>query len=288
MAQQYLKYLSLMFVYLSGLGLFAEPIRNKTKASLQELYEALEISGELKNTSLRKSLLQKKNIFPLTDVSGCSLVKTGNFDTIDYYGINCNGRTREGLISYPSQRTSQKVSIGNFLLHGEEKIGKKKFFKITVANSKKIQSNEQKYYNDTEFELNVNKPTLKQNSKPVIEKVTNANLSYFKSIVVDPNRRKEAPSNLEIFFDHTCPLKFFEIDQSFYWDNTISFVFEISCAKNTPYVFVRVPGNKQNKLVVSNKITNTPNKGDSFLAKLTLRKITNEQAFWEDFKIYYE
>jgi hypothetical protein len=257
-------------------------------SSLSLLYDTLSDFPNV-NTSKRNYFRnQRSKYIPFQESSGCSLEKTGSVESIHYYGVRCDGSLREGLIFFSKNSLNSKSAKGYFKILGTERIGKKNFIKIAMNLDNSISEIKPSYTNDTDF--NYDRKVTKKNkvTKPYTIAPTNANLTYFRTIAFDKNRRQEAPSGLEIFFDHTCPLKFVEVDESFYWDNTISYIFEISCIKNTPYALVRVPGNKQNKLVASNHVAKTPEKGDSFLARLKLRKLTNEQAYWEDFKIYYE
>jgi|GEM_PF-2556877 len=233
----------------------------------------------------------RSKFFPIKDSSDCKLQETGKIDSVRYFGIQCEGELREGLISFGNQKSIPHIPDGSFKILGKEKIGRKIFVKIVLSPRANKPSLQAKQSNDTEFNYEQISGTKKKKEKSIEKQSdlsSNANLTYFRNIAFDKNRRKLSPSGLEIFFDHTCPLKFLEVDESFYWDNTISFVFEISCVKNSPYAIVRVPGNKKNKLVVSNQEAETPQKGDSFLARLKLRKLSNERAYWEDFKIYYE
>lgn len=270
-------------------GLTPRPILSKSTLPL--LHEVLENGGASK-ASFHKTIKKYQSVnIALRDLSNCQVQKTNTISTVFYYGINCDGNLREGLIFFSTERRSDKIPDGFFRILGLERIGKRDYIKISLSPSvsKNIDSNG--YPSDTEFNYYKKSPLRQKVEKKANisnNNLANANLTYFRTIAFDQNRRKEAPSGLEIFFDASCPLKFKEIDESFYWDNTISFVFEISCVKNSPYAILRVPGNKRNKLMASNQEAKTPEKGDSFLARIKLRKITNEQAYWEDFNIYYE
>lgn len=270
-------------------GLTPGPILSKSTLPL--LHEVLGDRNASKGSQQDMIHKYRSVNLPLSDASNCHLQKTRAISTVFYYGINCDGNLREGLIFFSRERRKDTIQDGFFRLLGVERIGKRDYIKISLNQSESKSLDNGGYASDIEFNYLKKPPSrlkVEKQEKIARDHLSNANLTYFRTIAFDENRRKEAPSGLEIFFDASCPLKFKEIDESFYWDNTISFVFEISCVKNSPYAILRVPGNKRNKLMASNHEAKTPEKGDSFLAKIKLRKITNEQAYWEDFKIYYE
>lgn len=251
----------------------SDPSRDSKMKSLSMLYEELSMFPKIPSNSLQKLKETTRFILPMNDENDCQLVKIDELSSVGYYGVRCNGLIREGLISFSTDSKSKKIPPGQFQIIGRERIGTKDYIRISLNKSSLS---------------NVHLSRTIKAKRNEYKQISNPNLAYFKAIAYDSNRRKESPSNIEIFFDPSCPLKFREVDQSFYWDNTISYVFEISCVKNTPYSVIKVPGNKQHQLVASNRGTTEIKIGDRFLAKIRLTKITDEQAYWDEFKIYYE
>lgn len=83
-------------------------------------------------------------------------------------------------------------------------------------------------------------------------------------------------------------MEFVEKDQSFYWDQTVSYVFRITCVKDSVYRLMRVPSTNVGELMVSNTIWKNPVPGDRVLGKALLKKISETQIIWEKVILYYE
>ncbi|TGN17183.1 LIC11113 family protein [Leptospira idonii] len=285
----------LMPLFYAGAGLEAGKIHSgKKQTSLSLLYEELKADGKITIGVQIKNWIRNKNLFAFQDSSGCKLKGSGSYQTVRYYSLDCESGNKEGLIRFSQAKLEKQIPPGHFRLAGYHKIGNKNYLEVVMGPSEvdNIAANQTHTYNknDLEFDYPGTKSvfTSKTEKKNSFRELKNPNLIYFKTIAYDENRRKESPSSIEVFFDDTCPLLFQEVDESFYWDNTISYVFQISCVKNTPYALVRVPGNPAGKLEVSGVVSGNPAKGDRFFAKLKMRKITNEQAFWEEHKLFYE
>ncbi len=265
-----------------------EVILNSPKINLSKLYESLGEENKKEKLPLVKHSINKKHLFAKADENGCSLVLTQSFGTVKYFSVSCGGKPREGLIHFAHSSRKGQIPEGFFRLIGIHKIGTKNYIEISLGNTKFETASVSNNKDDTEFQYIRSPFTGKSEKKEIYRELKNPNLIYFRTIAYDKNRRKEAPSNLEVFFDESCPIVFLEKDESFYWDKTISYVFQISCVKDTPYALARIPGNSEGRLVVSDQISRLPEKGERFYAKLRMRKITNEQAFWEESKLYYE
>jgi len=265
-----------------------EVIHNSPKLNLSKLYESLGTENKKEKLSLFRHWIGKKHLFANTDGDGCSLIQTQSFETVKYFSISCGGKGQEGLIHFSHSSRKEQIPEGHFRLIGIHKIGNKNYIEISLGRMKSETKPFSYNGDDTEFQYVRSPFTKKSEKKETYRELKNPNLIYFRTIAFDKNRRKEAPSNLEVFFDESCPLVFLEKDESFYWDKTISYVFQISCVKDTPYALARIPGNHEGRLVVSNQTSRSPEKGEKFYAKLRMRKITDEQAFWEEFQIYYE
>ncbi|GBF51572.1 hypothetical protein LPTSP4_31100 [Leptospira ryugenii] len=262
--------------------LFAQTNRVRESSDLQTLYDMLKSSGQNKT---RQSFLKKhtKHIFPLEDAE-CS-IKTKNDDgLVRYFTLQCGSNEVEGLINYASDQKKLKTKLSGFQLVAWEKIGNQKYLRIRVHG---FESQVGSITKESKDIVPIALRQKKQKEKDFTKDI-NENLQYFKSLAYNSKRRKEAVTDLEIFFDKTCPLVFKEVDQSFYWDKTIAYTFEISCVKDTSYSLVKIPGGRDGKLNVSNKAMPIPQKGETFYAMLRMRKITDEQAYWDDFKLYYE
>jgi hypothetical protein len=279
----------ILFVQLFSLQPLASETVSKSKhGNLRELYAILATFPNLSTSALKQLKNRNLEFFSRDSDSSCELVKTESVQSISYYGVRCDQNLREGLIQFSKNKRHKNIPKGYLRIAGHEKIGRKTFIQIALNSNAVLSKESHVSQIDTEFDWNRKQVTSKKSETKSNPSDSNSNLSYFISIAYDKNRRKESPSGLEIFFDWSCPLKFIEKDESFYWDRTISYVFEITCVKNTPYTLLRVPGNKQGNLVASNIEAKNLIVGDRFYGRLKMRKITNEQAYWEDFKLYYE
>lgn len=234
---------------------------------------------QLNETNESKASLKAK--YPIQDEVGNEVLLSAEFDIVRYFSITCGNFQREVLIEFKDKKNPKTVTKGSFLVLGKQKFGNRFYWEIATASGENFAT--AKSGSPSKPKETLVRPT---DSDP--NQYENPNLLYFKSLARDNNRRKEAVSNLILFFDHTCPLVFQSKDQNFYWDQSIAYRFEISCTRDSPYGTIRVPGNKNGELVVSGTLAKNLKLGDRFFAKARLTKITDEQAFWGDFQLYYE
>lgn len=269
----------------------------QAKTHLLRIQDELLLSAKHIQSKEIRTWIQKKKILPMME-DNCTIQQTSRYEKVTYFGIHCDGRNMVGLISFESSR-KKDIPQDSFRLKKLHQIGKKKYFEIEVrevvggkANSDDLSDSDLQFNNESNVKTS---PTFKselpkQTRMPSKLHSTNlnSNLHYFKEIAKEPKRRKDTDSSVEVFFDSSCPLEFLEKDESFYWDRTVTYVFRISCVKDTPYSVLRVPSNDSGELIVSNVKYAAIQKGDRFLGKATLRKMTEKQMFWENYVLYYE
>jgi len=216
--------------------------------------------------------------FPLMDESRNRLRLSADYDQFAFYSIRCGEKTREIFVESKVERRRSEPKRGNFLVLGKKRMGSLLYWEIQTAKQDSLALQNKTPASTTGSKAKTN-PAIYQNS----------NLMYLQSLAKDPHKRKgESPSQLEVFFDHTCPIIFQEKDSSFYWDGTIAYRFEISCIRNSPYAILRVPGDKNGNLLVSAVPAKSLQAGDRFFAKAVLTKLTEEQAFWDQFQVFYD
>lgn len=262
-----------LIVYLlSNLSAFAEKGIGATP--LEEInFELSQNSNGLISKKIR-NWIRKKTVLSSEEES-CKIFPKSEYETVLYFGLTCSKNQEPQLLSFYSQKKSN-LAVGQFRIKEYHRIGKKKYLEIEVGNSF-----------GSSLVGNNPKPNLDSSRIPH-KSVSNPNLYYIQTVANNPKRRNEVASNLEVFFDLSCPLEFIEKDESFYWDRTVVYVFRITCIKDTLYSLLRVPGNESGDLLVSNTNFQSIQKGDRFLAKATLRKITEKQMYWENYTLFYE
>ncbi|TGM02297.1 LIC11113 family protein [Leptospira jelokensis] len=282
---------TVIFILFSLANLFADKI--PLEQSLPSLKEDVSQwkQGKISREFQRK--IRNGSRYLVND-GNCELELASKISTVTYYRLSCQETNEPSFIEFLSQKKNQ-INQNEFRLKSVQRIGKKQFIEIQTGNlfSNAKETNEVKQNtDDTDLDYPQKKEnqTGFQNRKPSIQTkpIQNPNLFYFQSIAENPNRRKEVPSNLEVFFDPSCPLEFIEKDQSFYWDQTVSYVFRITCVKDSVYRLIRVPSTNSGELMVSNTIWKNPGPGERVLGKAVLKKISETQIIWEKVILYYE
>ncbi|MDF3818503.1 hypothetical protein P3G55_01250 [Leptospira sp. 96542] len=258
--------------------------------SLSPLYvlqnEVIRSQSKSESSQFKKWIHSKKEFF--IDDGKCQLLPDSKFQTVVYYRFTCGNSNQNLVLSFSAKRKNS-IAKDKFRILGIHKIGKKKYLEIQTGSEDNTNLSEQVSGSDTEFDLPGKQGKIETSNQTIYKPLENPNLYYFKTITTSPKERKEFTSNLEVFFDFSCPLEFLEKDESFYWDQTIFYVFRITCIRDSVYSLLRVPGSgKEGHLVVSNSIANLPKRGDKFYGKTTLRKMTEKQIYWENFTLYYE
>ncbi|TGK50819.1 hypothetical protein EHQ16_07775 [Leptospira kanakyensis] len=280
-------------MFLLGTGfVFAE--HTMTNSSLQLLKEEVSAWKERKPSTEIKKQIRNHRSFPVDDGS-CRLEPASSISSVTYFRFSCQNESDPMLIRFQSNQ-KRNLAPDTFQLRAVHRIGKKQYLEIetglVASETKSSFVSSKSNTDDTELDY----PSKKQNPVVVAGKqpissykpIQNPNLFYFKSISENPKRRKEVPSNIEVFFDSSCPLEFIEKDQSFYWDQTVSYVFRISCVRDSVYSLIRVPSSGSGDLISSNTIWKDPKPGDRVLGNAVLKKITETQTFWEKIVLYYE
>ncbi len=249
--------------------------------SIGNLYASQDLKELCQLSENSDSKAFKTSKFPIQDDSGNQVLLSAEFDIVRYFSITCGSSQREVLIEFKDKKRNRSISKGSIVVYGKQKFGNRFYWEIGTAVGENFAAVRAGAPTQS-------KVTLSRNGSVDPNQYDNPNLMFFKSLARDPNRRKESKTDLVLFFDHTCPLVFQSKDQSFYWDQSIAYRFEISCTRDSPYGSIRVPGNKNGELTVSGTIAQNVKTGDRFFAKVRLTKITDEQAFWGDFQLYYE
>nr|WP_243401348.1 hypothetical protein [Leptospira harrisiae] len=265
--------------------------RTKTYLSLQSLKMEVESWKEKKPSSQIKKQIRSHQRF-LMDDGTCQIVPASRISSVTYFRFSCQTDSEPLLIQFQSNQ-KRKLEVGKFQLRAIHHIGKKQYLEIetglVVGEAKTLA---RLNTDDTELDYPPKKeiPVVTENKQTInsYKPIQNPNLFYFKSISQNPKRRKEVPSNIEVFFDSSCPLEFIEKDESFYWDQTVSYVFRITCIRDSVYSLIRVPSTSSGDLVTSNTIWKDPKPGDRVLGNAVLKKITETQTFWEKIVLYYE
>lgn len=282
-------YFGLILFFFATEVVFAD--RTKTYLSLQSLKTEVESWKEKKPSSQIKKQIRSHQRF-LMDDGTCQIVPASRISSVTYFRFSCQTDSEPRLIQFQSNQ-KRKIEVGKFQLRAIHHIGKKQYLEIEtglVAGETKTQA--RLNTDDTELDYPPKKeiPVVTENKQTInsYKPIQNPNLFYFKSISQNPKRRKEVPSNIEVFFDSSCPLEFIEKDQSFYWDQTVSYVFRITCIRDSVYSLIRVPSTSSGDLVTSNTIWKDPKPGDRVLGNAVLKKITETQTFWEKIVLYYE
>lgn len=286
--QLYIHFALILFLFLSG-HVFAD--RTKTNLSLQTLATEMEAWKERKPSPLIRKQIQSNRSFPIDD-GNCHLEPASRISSVTYFRFSCQRDSEPMLIQFQSHQ-KKKLDSEKFRLRAVHRIGKKQYLEIEtgigMAETKPVSKVST---DDTDLDYPIKKPTtVVPEGRSVVKTykpIQNPNLFYFKSITENPRRRKEIPGNIEVFFDSSCPLEFIEKDESFYWDQTVSFVFRITCIRDSAYSLIRVPSSPSGDLVASNTIWKNPKPGDRVLGNAVLKKITETQTFWEKIVIYYE
>ncbi|TGL86959.1 hypothetical protein EHQ68_16310 [Leptospira congkakensis] len=280
-------------MFLLGTGfVFAE--HTSTNPSLQLLKEEVSAWKERKPSSEIKKQIRNHRSFPMDDGT-CRLEPASRISSVTYFRFSCQNESEPMLIQFQSHQ-KRKLAPDTFRLRAVHRIGKKQYLEIEtglVVNETKASSVSPKLNtDDTELDYPSKKqiPVVTEGKQTIssYKPIQNPNLFYFKSITQNPRRRKDVPSNIEVFFDSSCPLEFIEKDESFYWDQTVSFVFRITCIRDSAYSLIRVPSSSSGDLFSSNTIWKDPKPGDRVLGNAVLKKITETQTFWEKIVLYYE
>ncbi|MCW7496542.1 hypothetical protein ND860_08415 [Leptospira levettii] len=272
-------------------NLYADKI--PTVHSLQSLNDEI---IQWKQGKISKNFQQKirnRSVYPTID-ENCQIQLASKISSVTYYRLSCQTTEEPIFIEFLSQNRNN-IPKEEFRLKSVQRIGKKQYLEIqTGLKFAGSNANEgaKTNFDDTELDYPQKKVNQIRNEKPTrvtsYQPIQNPNLFYFKSIAENPKRRKEVPSNLEIFFDSSCPLEFVEKDQSFYWDQTVSYVFRITCVKDSIYRLIRAPSAPTGELMVSNTIWKDPKPGERVLGKALLKKISETQIIWEKVILYYE
>lgn len=278
----------ILFLLATGV-VFAD--RTKIYPSLHSLKNEVESWKEKKPSAQIKKQIRTHQNFLMEDET-CHIEPASHISSVTYFRFSCQTGSEPLLIQFRSNQ-KRKIEVGKFQLRAIHQIGKKQYLEIEtglVLRETKTQS--RLNVDDTELDYPSKKqvPSVLEN-KPTsnsYKPIQNPNLFYFKSISQNPKRRKEVPSDIEVFFDTSCPLEFIEKDQSFYWDQTVSFVFRITCIRDSAYSLIRVPSTATGDLISSNTIWKDPKPGDRVLGTAVLKKITETQTFWEKIVLYYE
>lgn len=278
----------ILFLLATGV-VFAD--RTKIYPSLHSLKMEVESWKEKKPSTQIKKQIRLHQSFLMEDET-CRIEPASHISSVTYFRFSCQSDSEPLLIQFRSNQ-KRKMEVGKFQLRAIHHIGKKQYLEIEtglVVGETKTQA--RLNTDDTELDYPSKKqiPVVTENKTTTnsYKPIQNPNLFYFKSISQNPKRRKEVPSNIEVFFDSSCPLEFIEKDQSFYWDQTVSFVFRITCIRDSAYSLIRVPSTASGDLVSSNTIWKDPKPGDHVLGTAVLKKITETQTFWEKIVLYYE
>lgn len=254
-----LKRIHLTF-FLVGLASISQLSAEKTLDTLCPLYDS----------NVESSI----GLYPFEDSEGNKLETGPSYDVVQYYRLRCGGRPREILAEFQGQPKSSPIPPGHFRVLGKRHFGKGVYWEIQLG--KRVESS------------GLSKVSQKNDQPDKTKRYNNPNLFFFQSIARDKTRRKEAPSQIEVFFDHSCPLVFQAKDNQFYWDAMTSYRFEVSCVRDSNLGTIRIPADKNGNLIASNTVVKNIQPGDKFLLKATLAKLTDEHAFWESFTLYYE
>ena len=281
-----------VILYIFSLAhLFADKI--PLDQSLLSLKEEIGKWKEGKLPSELQQKIRKKSLYPLED-GNCRLELASKLSSVTYYRLSCQESEEPSFIEFLSQKKN-KIGQGEFRLKAVQRIGKKQFLEIETGlhfSNTHMRYEPKNNLDDTELDYPQKKQKRSGDEKYVrptsYKPIQNPNLFYFQSIAQNPKRRKEVPSDLEVFFDTSCPLEYLEKDQSFYWDQTVSYVFRITCVKDSVYRLIRVPASASGELMVSNTIWRDPKVGERVLGKALLKKISETQIIWEKVILYYE
>ncbi|TGL08275.1 hypothetical protein EHQ43_04310 [Leptospira bouyouniensis] len=282
---------AVILILFSLANLFADKI--PLDQSLLSLKDEIREWKHGKISSHFQQKIRKKSIYPIED-GNCKLELASKISSVTYYRLSCQESEEPSLIEFLSQKSKQ-IAKDKFRLRAVHRIGKKQYLEIQtgLSEAKTTESKEfKKNLDDTELDYPIKKEKSigdeRYQHQSKYKPIQNPNLFYFQSIAENPKRRKEVPSNLEVFFDTSCPLEYLEKDQSFYWDQTVSYVFRITCVKDSVYRLIRVPSVTSGELMVSNTIWRDPKPGERVLGKALLKKISETQIIWEKVILYYE
>lgn len=289
MIRQLSIYFGLILFLLATGFLFAE--RTKTNPSLQSLKEEVSAWNERKPSQSIKKQIRSRQSFPMDD-GNCHLEPASRISSVTYFRFSCQNESDPMLIRFQSNQT-KKIDPDTFRLRAVHRIGKKQYLEIEtglVVGETKLSPRLNTDDTDLDYPSKKQGPVVLEGKKTIspYKPIQNPNLFYFKSVTENPRRRKDVPANIEVFFDSSCPLEFLEKDESFYWDQTVSYVFRITCIRDSAYSLIRVPSSASGDLLSSNTIWKDPKPGDRVLGNAVLKKITETQTFWEKIVLYYE
>ncbi|TGL39227.1 hypothetical protein EHQ49_11900 [Leptospira perdikensis] len=278
----------ILFLFATGF-VFAE--RTNINPSLQSLKEEVSAWKERKPSRTIKKQIHSRQSFPMDD-GNCHLEPASRISSVTYFRFSCQNEPEPMLIRFQSNQKGN-LDPNTFRLRAVHRIGKKQYLEIeTGLVAGEIKTPPKLNTDDTELDYPSKKqtPVVVEGKKTIstYKPIQNPNLFYFKSITQNPRRRKDVPSNIEVFFDSSCPLEYLEKDESFYWDQTVSYVFRITCIRDSAYSLIRVPSSGSGDLLSSNTIWKDPKPGDRVLGNAVLKKITETQTFWEKIVLYYE
>ncbi|GBF43687.1 hypothetical protein LPTSP2_29900 [Leptospira ellinghausenii] len=267
--------------------------KNPKVQSLQSLNDEIIQWKQGKISKIFQQKIRNRSVYH-TNEENCQLELASKISSVTYYRLSCQGSEEPIFIEFLSQNRNN-LPKDEFRLKSVQRIGKKQYLEIQTG-LKYVGSNAYESaktnFDDTDLDYPQKKVNQIRNEKSAnittYKPIQNPNLFYFQSIAENPKRRKEVPSNLEIFFDSSCPLEFVEKDQSFYWDQTVSYVFRITCVKDSVYRLIRAPSAPSGELMVSNTIWKDPKPGERVLGKALLKKISETQIIWEKVILYYE
>ncbi|MCW7491284.1 hypothetical protein ND861_01315 [Leptospira sp. 2 VSF19] len=289
MIKQLYIYFGLILLFFVSEVSFAD--RTKTNLTLQSLAEEVSAWKKRKpSQEIRKQIQMKQSFF--MDDGDCRLEPASRISSVTYFRFSCQKVEDPMLIQFQSNQ-KKKLDPGTFRLRAVHRIGNKQYLEIEtglIPGQTKFQARLNTDDTDLDYPSKKQIPAVIEGKQsiPSYKPIQNPNLFYFKSISQNPKRRKEVPSNIEVFFDSSCPLEYIEKDESFYWDQTVSFVFRITCIRDSAYSLIRVPSSASGDLITSNTIWKDPKPGDRVLGSAVLKKITETQTFWEKIVLYYE
>ncbi|TGL23851.1 hypothetical protein EHQ46_01610 [Leptospira yanagawae] len=282
---------TVIFILFSLANLFADKI--PLDQSLSSLKDEVSQWKQGKISRGFQKKIRNSSRYVMSDGT-CELELASKISTVTYYRLSCQETNEPSFIEFLSQNRNH-LNQNEFRLKSVQRIGKKQYIEIQTGklfsdSKEKIEIKQNTDDTDLDYPQKKEIQSGNQNRKSAIQTkpIQNPNLFYFQSIAENPKRRKEVPSNLEVFFDPSCPLEFVEKDQSFYWDQTVSYVFRITCVKDSVYRLMRVPSTNVGELMVSNTIWKNPVPGDRVLGKALLKKISETQIIWEKVILYYE
>lgn len=196
---------TVIFILFSLANLFADKI--PLDQSLSSLKDEVSQWKQGKISRGFQKKIRNRSRYVMSDGT-CELELASKISTVTYYRLSCQETNEPSFIEFLSQNRNH-LNQNEFRLKSVQRIGKKQYIEIQTGklfsdSKEKIEIKQNTDDTDLDYPQKKEIQSGNQNRKSAIQTkpIQNPNLFYFQSIAENPKRRKEVPSNLEVFLIH--------------------------------------------------------------------------------------